>query len=146
MPVGTDQHPGILVIDGGIVKWILYFHYGVAGFMAVVSCIAAFLEGTNTMEPPEVDPGFYAAFIALCVASIAAVEHVRSSVSLRTRLITAGVGVGLICSAYLWLADEAGSHPASLELLASMGIVWSLSAALVLFVFLVALFVRSEDR
>ena len=130
---------------GDRLKWILYFHYVVAGFLAVIGCIAAFIEGTNSKGSPEVDPGFYAAFIALCVMSIAVLEGLRTSGSLRTRLIAAGVGVGLMCSAYLWLADEAGSHPASLELLASIGIVWSLSAALVFFFFIVALFIRFED-
>ena len=102
------------------------------------------------MKAPEANPSFYAAVIALCVASIALVEYLRSSDSLRTRLITAGVGVGLICSAYLWLADEADIHPANFDLLASVGIVWFLSVVLVLLFFPLVLFVRLffrfEDR
>ena len=83
---------------------------------------------------------------ALCVTSIAVLESLRSSASLRQRLVAAGVGVGLVFSAYLWLADEAGSHPANLDFLAALGLVWGLVAGIVIVFFLIALLTRTPNR
>ena len=126
-------------------EWVLYFYYAVAGLLAVISLIAAFLEEPATASPAA-DSGFYAAFIVLCVTSIAVLESLRSSDSLRKRFVAAGVGIGVTASAYLWLADEADVHPTSLEFLGSMAIVWLAGAALVFGFFLVVLFLRFDTR
>ena len=126
-------------------EWILYFYYAVAGGVAFFSGLTAFIEQPPAGDPTA-GPGFYGALIALCVTSIAVLERLRSSASLRQMLVAAGVGAGLILSAYLWMADEAGAHPSNVEFLAALGLVWGLVAGIVIVFFLIALLTRTPNR
>ena len=126
-------------------QWVFHFYYALAGFLAIICLIAAFTEPPPT-DSPSASPGFYAAFIVLCVTSIAVLETLRSSESLRQKLVGAGVGVGVTVSAYLWLADESNVHPADLGFLGAFAFVWLLAAGLLLFFFLLILFTRFNNR
>ena len=124
-------------------SWILYFYYAVASLVAFFSALTAFIE--QPTDGDTVGVGGYAALIALSVTSIAVLERLRSSASLRQKGVAAGVGTGLIVSAYLWMADEAGYHPLNREFLAGLGLVWGLVAGIAFICFLVALAMRSES-
>ncbi len=91
-------------------EWILYFYYAVAGGVAFFAGLVAFVTQPTT-DDPTAGAGFYGALIALCVVSVAGLETLRASDSLRRRLAVAGVEAGLVISAYLWLVEEAGTHP-----------------------------------
>ena len=126
-------------------NWLLYFYYAVAGFLAVISLVAAVL-GDPDATAPDANTGFYAAFIVLCVTSIAVLETVKSSESLRRKCVAAGVGIGITASAYLLLADEANVHPANLTFLSQMGLVWLIAAAVVFIFFLFLLIARVGNK
>ena len=120
---------------------ILYFYYAVSGFLASIAVLTAFLEET-TPDDPTGNAGFYGAFVVLCITSIIGLESLRSSSSLRQRLMAGGIGIGLLAGAYLLLAESAMLHPTSLELLRGIAFVWLLSAAIVLIFFMVVLFTQ----
>ena len=126
----------------GIRSKLLYFHYSVAGTVAVVALVAALSADPIADVSGVASSGFYGALIVLCVTSIAALESLKTSESRRQKVLAGGVGVGLLAGAYLWLADEADVHPASLELLSGLGIVWLLVSIIVFIFFLLALIAR----
>jgi hypothetical protein len=119
---------------------VLYFFYGVAGLLAAISIGAALSEdpdGTLTT-------GSYAAITLLFVTSIALGESVRHTASVARKTIGAVVGLGVMSSAYLWVADELEVHPLDLQLLGALGIVWLLGAVLMAFIFVFVVAAMSD--
>lgn len=69
-----------------------------------------------TEENPTADAGFYAPVVALTVAAMILTQAVQTG-GLRIRPIPGiFIGIGSMASAYLWIADEASTHPSNPEL------------------------------
>jgi hypothetical protein len=115
---------------------VLYFFYGVARLLAAMSIGAALSEDPDG----PLTTGAFAAITLLFVTSIALGESVRHTASVARKTIGAVVGLGVMASAYLWVADESEVHPLDLQLLGALGLVWLLGAVLmaIIFVFVMA--------
>ena len=76
--------------------------------------------------------GQYAALVALCAAALVFAESVRwEGHAIINRSRRPVVGAFLLGSAYLWLADESKSNPASWDLPTNIAIVWILASLVV---------------
>lgn len=85
---------------------VLLFTVAGAGFAA------ALLAPTSTVDNPAEGAGIYAPVIALCVGVAFLVDGIATRRMKRPRpLVTVLLALGMMASAYLWLAGEAEVHP-----------------------------------
>lgn len=106
------------------------------GYYLVTATLGAFAFLAPFLEPVPHDvtnkSGQYAALVALCAAALVFAESVRwEGPAIINRFRRPVVGAFLLGSAYLWLADESKSNPASWYLPTNIAIVWILASLVV---------------
>lgn len=89
-------------------------------WIVAVIAIAAFLAPLvtpPTEDNPTADAGLFAPVIALCVAAMVLTQAAVQARGLKVRTVpNIGIGIASMASAYLWIADEAETHPLDPEL------------------------------
>ena len=126
-----------------LLKWLREYWYVVTGTFAIV----VFL-GALTTDPTEKDPsgeaGFFAAMLALCAAAIFIAETANAKSTSIRRAPGIFLGIVTLASAYLWIAAEAGVHPANPVLFGQIGFIWLLCAILAVLIAMMLLFIRKR--
>ena len=91
-------------------------------YLVIVALGAAITAAAISGQPTESDPsggaGFYAAMMALCVASLFLTYNTIKIEGWRPPdyVVNLLVGFGLLVSAYLWVSSELEAHPFAPEL------------------------------
>ena len=121
----TEAKPSLRrrLLDGIVNYW-----HGVCWLIAFVAFWAAVFE-----DPNGEFTGSYAALIVLCVTSAGLVEIARGADRARKWTVVLG-GVVTLAAAYLFVASEGESHPANIEFVLVLGILWLVAAVVVMFV------------
>ena len=107
-----------------------------SGYYLVTAALGAIAFVTPILKAVPYDvtnkSGQYAALVALCAAALVFAESVRwEGHAIINRSRRPVVGAFLLGSAYLWLADESKSNPASWDLPTNIAIVWILASLVV---------------
>ena len=120
---------------------VLNWWHGLAALVAAFAFATPLLAAV-TDEDPAGEAGLHAALIALCAAAMFTVETINADKWQVRKLPSLCIGVSLLASAYLWIAEEASIHPADPDLIAGISIVW----AMVLVVFIIPLVVLATKK
>lgn len=124
---------------------IAVWWYSIAALIA----FAAFLVPLTT-APTDDDPtggaGSFAPVIALCTAAILLAEAVNAKGQQFRRIPSVFIGIGSMASAYLWIAAEAGVHPANPALLGAISLLWVVAALVTVAIPLTALVIAPRSR
>ena len=121
------------------------YWYTIAGIFAVLVFLNALLT-KGTEENPSGVAGWSAGMLAMSVAAIVIVEAAYSGSGSISRWPGVFLGVVAMASAYLWVADAAKVHPASLELFLFTGLFWLTCALLAIMVLLFRLGARRGPK
>ena len=114
----------------------LYLTITVLGAIAFIGALS--VEQPQHETPPAIGVGFFAALIAMCVATCALLKAATKPKN--PRLVEFIMAIGVCASAYLWVSAESGLHPANLELPFSLFALFIVIGGLMLAVPLVAYF------
>ena len=101
-------------------RYLAVYWYVVCTTLAVAAFLSPLLM--------EGDPGFHAAILAMCLAATMITEIAYMRKERPRRLPALMMGLMALAGAYLWIADEAGTHPADILLLGGIGLVFLASA------------------
>ena len=84
--------------------------YTAIGAVAVVAFLVPLLT-PPTPENPTADAGLHAPILALCAGALAIAQALRPGGLRFAQAPAIGAGIASLASAYLWIADAAGTHP-----------------------------------
>ena len=112
--------------------------YGIAAAAATFAFVLPLLTAP-TDEVPTGNAGVFAPMVALFTAAIIFAEAVNGRALQPRRIPSFCIGIGSMASAYLWIAGEAGIHPANPTLLTPLLLLLAMGALVTVGVPLVAL-------
>ena len=114
-----------------------------------VTAVLAFatpLLTSPTDENPTGDAGLSAPVVALCTAALILSQAMSAGGLQIRRLPSIGIGLGSVASAYLWMADEAGTHPLDPRLPIFIGVLLAFAALMTLMTLFPLIALKSKPR